>query len=84
MSVYVGIDVHRKRSQVAVIGQGGEVLASRNVPNGVEPILYFLDHSFLSLSPGPAWPQRAVHQCDRVHGGLGRILGRRLSAAGPP
>jgi transposase len=39
MSVYVGIDVHRKRSQVAVIDQGGEVLANRNVPNGVQPIL---------------------------------------------
>jgi transposase len=39
MSVYVGIDVHRKRSQVAVIDQGGEVLANRNVPNGTEPIL---------------------------------------------
>ena len=32
MSVYVGIDVHRKRSQVAVIDQGGGVLANRNVP----------------------------------------------------
>jgi transposase len=39
MSVYVGIDVHRKRSQVAVVGQDGAVLANRNVPNGVEPIL---------------------------------------------
>jgi transposase len=39
MSVYVGIDVHRKRSQVAVIDATGEVLANRNVPNGVEPIL---------------------------------------------
>ena len=39
MSVYVGIDVHRKRSQVAVVDQGGEVLANRNVPNGVKPIL---------------------------------------------
>src|SRR5438067_12145345 len=39
MSVYVGIDVHRKRSQVAVIDQSGEVLANRNVPNGAEPIL---------------------------------------------
>src|SRR5947208_5748467 len=39
MSVYVGIDVHRKRSQVAVIGQDGQVLANRNVPNGVKPIL---------------------------------------------
>jgi hypothetical protein len=39
MSVYVGIDVHRKRSQVAVAGQGEQVLANRNVPNGAEPIL---------------------------------------------
>src|SRR5579863_6099611 len=39
MSVYVGIDVHRKRSQVAVVNEGGEVLANRNVPNGAKPIL---------------------------------------------
>jgi transposase len=39
MSVYVGIDVHRKRSQLAVVDQAGEVLANRNVPNGVESIL---------------------------------------------
>src|SRR5205809_2762509 len=39
MSVYVGIDVHRKRSQLAVIDAKGEVLANRNVPNGAEPIL---------------------------------------------
>jgi transposase len=39
MSVYVGIDVHRKRSQVAVIDQDGQVLANRNVPNGVQSIL---------------------------------------------
>jgi hypothetical protein len=31
--------VHRKRSQVAVIDQGGEVLVNRNVPNGAGPIL---------------------------------------------
>src|SRR5207253_3687562 len=35
----VGIDVHRKRSQVAVTGQSGEVLTNRNVTNGAEPIL---------------------------------------------
>jgi len=38
MSVHAGIDVHRNCSQVAVVDQGGEVLANRNVPNGVEPI----------------------------------------------
>jgi transposase len=39
MSVYVGIDVHRKRSQVAVIDAKGEVLTNRNVTNGAETIL---------------------------------------------
>src|SRR5262245_43138537 len=39
MSVYVGIDVHRKRSQVAVVDQAGRVRVNRNVPNGVETIL---------------------------------------------
>jgi hypothetical protein len=39
MSVYVGIDVHRKRSQLAVVDQDGQVLANRNVNNGVTPIL---------------------------------------------
>ena len=39
MSVYVGIDVHRKRSQVAVVDECGKVLDNRNVPNGAEPIL---------------------------------------------
>jgi hypothetical protein len=37
MSVYVEIDVHRKRSQVAVVDHRGEVLANRNVSNGVQP-----------------------------------------------
>src|SRR6266700_4898731 len=48
MSVYVGIDVHRKRSQVAVIDAKGKVIANRNVPNGVEPILKMIG----SLPPG--------------------------------
>src|SRR6266540_6259772 len=39
MSACVGIDVHRKRSQVAVVNESGEVLANRNVPNGTETIL---------------------------------------------
>jgi transposase len=34
MSAYVGIDVHRKRSQVAVIDANGEVLANRMCPTG--------------------------------------------------
>src|SRR6267154_615963 len=39
MSVYVGIDVHRKRSQVAVITEDGTVELNKNVVNGTEPLL---------------------------------------------
>src|SRR5215469_3253277 len=39
MSVYVGIDVHRKRSQIAVIDQDGKVQVNRNVTNGVDTVL---------------------------------------------
>src|SRR5262245_16789883 len=39
MSVYVGIDVHRKRSQVAVVAEDGKVQLNRNVVNGQEPLL---------------------------------------------
>jgi hypothetical protein len=39
MSVYVGIDVHRKRSQVTAVDEAGRVLVNRNVPNGVETII---------------------------------------------
>jgi hypothetical protein len=33
MSIYVGMDVHRKRSQVAVLGDTGVQQHDRNVPN---------------------------------------------------
>src|SRR6266487_291424 len=39
MSVYVGIDVHRKRSQLAVVIGDGKVAVNRNVVNGAEPVL---------------------------------------------
>jgi hypothetical protein len=39
MSVYVGIDVHRKRSQVAVVTGDGQVQVSKIVVNGSEPML---------------------------------------------
>jgi transposase len=39
MSVYVGIDVHRKRSQVAVVSEDGRVQLNKNVVNGTEPLL---------------------------------------------
>ena len=39
MSVYVGIDVHRKRSQVAVVTEDGTVQVNKNVVNGSGPML---------------------------------------------
>jgi hypothetical protein len=42
MSVYVGIDVHRKRSQVAVAGEDGRVQLNRNVVNGSPSMLGLL------------------------------------------
>jgi transposase len=39
MSVYVGIDVHRKRSQVAVVAEDGKVQLNKNTVNGTEPLL---------------------------------------------
>ncbi len=72
MSVYVGIDVHRKRSQVAVIDQDGQVLANRNVNNGVTPILSVIG----DLPPGtPAAFEAAF--------GWGWLL-ELLEAAGAP
>ena len=37
MKVYVGMDVHRKRTQVAVIDEEGKELLNRNVVNGTGP-----------------------------------------------
>jgi len=48
MSVYVGIDVHRKRSQVAVVAGDGKVQVNRNVVNGSEPMLRLIS----GLPPG--------------------------------
>jgi transposase len=39
MPVYVGIDVHRKRSQVAVVAEDGTVQLNKNTVNGTEPML---------------------------------------------
>ena len=39
MSVHVGIDVHRKRSQVAVVTGDGKMALNKKVVNGSEPFL---------------------------------------------
>ncbi len=51
MSVYVGIDVHRKRSQVAVVTGDGTVELNKNVVNGSEPMLRLIG----DLPPGRRW-----------------------------
>ncbi len=48
MSVYVGIDVHRKRSQVAVVTEDGTVQLNKNVASGSEPMLRLIGE----LPPG--------------------------------
>jgi transposase len=48
MSVYVGIDVHRKRSQVAVVTEDGTVELNKNIVNGSEPMLRLIG----DLPPG--------------------------------
>ena len=54
MSVYVGIDVHRKRSQVAVVTEDGKVQLNKNVVNGTEPMLRLIG----DLPPGRRWRSR--------------------------
>lgn len=41
--VYAGIDVHRKRSQVALVDADGKELVNRNVDNASEAMLSILD-----------------------------------------
>jgi transposase len=48
MSVYVGTGVHRKRSQVAVVTESGQVQLNKNVVNGSEPMLRLIG----DLPPG--------------------------------
>ena len=48
MSVYVGIDVRRRRSQVAVVTEGGKVQLGKNVVNGSGPMLRLIG----DLPPG--------------------------------
>jgi hypothetical protein len=48
MRVYVGMDVHRKRSQVALLDEHGGQLLNRNLPNGSAELVAVLGR----LEPG--------------------------------
>src|SRR6201993_2491409 len=67
MSVYVGIDVHRKRSQVAVVTEDGQVQLNKNVVNGSEPMLRLIG----DLPAGTPVASEAAFGW----GWLGRLLG---------
>jgi hypothetical protein len=77
MSVYVGIDVHRKRSQVAVVTGEGTVQLTKNVVNCSEPFLRLIG----DLPPGTPVTFEATFGTPRV----GPLLPRSADVtAGPP
>ncbi|WP_143079157.1 IS110 family transposase [Streptomyces monashensis] len=39
MQAYLGIDVHRRRSQIAVLDEGGRTAVNRNVVSGRKTVL---------------------------------------------
>jgi hypothetical protein len=54
MGVYVGMDMHRKRSQVAVVDEAGVPQRNRNVPNDPAKLVPILG----ALASGTPWPLR--------------------------
>jgi hypothetical protein len=62
MSVYVGIDVHRKCSQVAVVTGEGTVQLNKNVVNCSEPFLRLIG----DLPPGTPVAFEAAFGTPRV------------------
>jgi transposase len=48
MNVYVGMDVHRKRSQIAIVDEAGVQQRNRNVPNDPTKLVPILG----ALEPG--------------------------------
>ena len=54
-NVCVGIDVHRKRSQVAVVTEDGMVQLNKNVVNGSEPMLRLIGDPCLLVPLLSCW-----------------------------
>ncbi|MGH3600472.1 MAG: hypothetical protein ACRDQH_09370, partial [Pseudonocardiaceae bacterium] len=65
MSVYVAIDVHRKRSQVAVVDEAGRVLKKRNATKGVDQILSLISTSRRLCSAAPYTSSPSPHHSHR-------------------
>jgi hypothetical protein len=78
MNVYVGIDVHRKRSQIAVLDAAGDEQRNGNVPNDpvkLVPILVCWRRARRSRSRPPT---------AGVAGGVVGGTGAAGTAPGPP
>jgi HAD superfamily hydrolase (TIGR01493 family) len=61
MQAFVGIDVHRRQSQIAVMDEGGRTVVNRNVPNGREAVLGVIGDDFvLSFERGACKPDPAI------------------------
>jgi hypothetical protein len=54
MTVYVGMGVHRKRSQVAIVDEAGDQQRNRNLANDPAQLVPILG----ALPPGTRWPLR--------------------------
>ena len=88
MSVYVGIDVHRKRSQVAVVAEDGTVQLNKNVVNGTEPLLRLIGDlpAGTPVASGGrvrvelAGPAAGGLRLRGAHGAPAAVQGDRLSA----
>ena len=89
MSVYVGIDVHRERSRVAVVTEDGKVQLNKNVVNGSEPMLRLIG-DLPSGTPvafgaafGWSWLARTAGglRVRRAPGASAAVQGDRLGAA---
>jgi transposase len=85
MSVYVGIDVHRKRSQLAVVDEAGQVLVNRNVPNGVETILPVIGDLPIgtSVASRPRSAGDGWSSCSRTTGSIHTWCTRRSARRSP-
>jgi hypothetical protein len=85
MSVDVGVDVHRKRSQVEVVTGDGKVQLNRNVVNGQEPILRLIGGlptgSAVAFEAAYGWAGRS--SCWRISGSI-RIWCTRCAARRSP
>ena len=57
MSIYVGMDVHRKRSQIAIVDEAGVQQRNRNVPNDPAKLIPILG----ALPPGTPVAFEAAH-----------------------